>query len=139
MLQINETTRNDDLKLIRSEIMANANSGFDVLMYHNPETGEEIILSRGILIGNLNGKFFGCTCYRPMSELFFKESRDLQDENVQNYQPMSFSRVHEFLDEIDARLATVNNSYHMRLQMHTVKERYDLECRQNPHKRKAQQ
>lgn len=135
MLQINEATKTDDLKLIRSEIMANANSGFDVLMYHNPETGEEIILSHGILIGNLNGKFFGCTCYRPMAELFFKESRDLQDENVQNYQPMSFSRVHEFLDDIDARLATVDNSYYMRLQMHTVRERYDQECQSQTNKR----
>ena len=139
MLQINEATRNDDLKLIRSEIMANAKSGVDILMYHNPETGEEIILSCCMLTGNLNGKLFNCSCYSPMSELFFKESRDLKDTNPRHYQSMSTSRVHEFLDEIDARLATVNNSYYMRLQMHTVRERYDLECRQNPHKRKAQQ
>ena len=139
MLQINEATKNDDLKLIRSEIMANANNGIDILMYHNPKTGEEIILSCCMLTGNLNGKLFNCSCYSPMSELFFKESRDLQDTNPRHYQSMSTSRVHEFLDEIDARLATVDNSYHMRLQMHTVRERYDLECRQNPHKRKAQQ
>ena len=135
MLQINEATKNDDLKLIRSEIMANANSGFDVLMDHNPETGEEIILSRCLLTGNLNGKLFNCSCYSPMSELFFKESKDLKDTNPRNYQSMSFSRVHEFLDDIDARLATVDNSYYMRLQMHTVRERYDQECQSQTNKR----
>ena len=61
MLQINEATRNDDLKLIRSEIMANAKSCVDILMYHNPETGEEIILSCCMLTGNLNGKLFNCS------------------------------------------------------------------------------
>ncbi|MBR5129967.1 MAG: hypothetical protein IKV03_01935 [Alphaproteobacteria bacterium] len=135
MLEINEQTKDTDLKLIRSEIMANANSGFDVLMYHNTETGEEIVLSKGILVGNLNGKFFGCSCYRPMGKLFFKESRDLNDKNPHNYQPMSFSRVHEFLDDLDARLATVDNSYYMRLQMHTIRERYDTECKTKENKR----
>ena len=135
MLEINEQTKDTDLKLIRSEIMANTKNGIDVLIYDSPSTGEAIVLSRGILVGNLNGKHFGCSCYRPMAELFFKESRDLNDTNPRNYQAMSFSRVHEFLDDLDTRLATVDNSYYMRLQMHTVRERYDTECKTKENKR----
>ena len=135
MLEIKMETKNDDLKLIRSEIMANASSGVDILMYTDPEKNEEIVLSQGILVGKLNGKYFGCSCYRPMQELFFKESKDLKDENPKNYQPMSYTRVLEFLEEIDTRLANVDNSYYMRLQMHTVRERYETECKQKTNKR----
>lgn len=135
MLEINTATKDNDLKIIRSEIMSNASSGYDILMYSNPETGEEIVLSQGILVGTLNGKYFGCSCYRPGSKLFFKESRDLKDNNPKNYQAMSFTRVHEFLDEIDARLESVGNSYYMRLQMHSVREQYNLECQTKTNKR----
>ena len=135
MLEINEQTKDTDLKLIRSEILANAKNGINVLIYDSPSTGEAIVLSQGILVGNLNGKRFGCSCYRPGSEVFFKETRDLKDDNVNKYQPMSFSRVHEFLDDLDTRLATVDNSYYMRLQMRTVREQYDLEYQKRAYKK----